>query len=119
MSEPSIFDSEVLLPDDDLAARSKTLLGFDARYERVKNQLHLLLHMDEIQVWNQKYYKGQLILGTLVADQYSLVIFHGDVGTGKTVMAECMANKLVEESGTEDSILFKMSNRVPWHGQGW
>ena len=112
MSEPSIFDSEVLLPDEDLAVRSKTLLGFDARYERVKNQLHLLLRMDQVQDWNKKFHGGHLALGTLVADQYPLVIFHGDVGTGKTAMAECMANRLVEESRTEDSTLFKMSNRV-------
>ena len=117
MSEPSIFDSEVPLPNEDLTARSKTLLGFDARYERVKNQLHLLLHMDQIQTWNQKNHDGQLALGTLVADQYPLVIFHGDVGTGKTTMAECIANKLVANTGTEDSILFKLSNRVRGTGK--
>lgn len=117
MSEPSIFDSEIILPDDQLAARSSTLLGFDVRYARVKNQLRLLLHVDQIQAWNQKNHGGKLALGTLVSDQYPLVIFHGDVGTGKTAMAECMANRLVEESRTEDSILFKMSNRVRGSGK--
>jgi predicted ribonuclease YlaK len=99
MSESSIFDNETLLPDDSLAERSKTLLGFDARYERVKNQLSLLLHIDQIQAWNLKNHGGQLALSTLVSDQYPLVIFHGDVGTGKTAMAECMANRLVEDPG--------------------
>tara|TARA_R110000850_G_scaffold268531_2_gene400172 strand:+ start:380 stop:1276 length:897 start_codon:yes stop_codon:yes gene_type:complete len=117
MSEPSIFDNETLLPDDSLAERSKTLLGFEARYKRVKNQLSLLLHIDQIQAWNQKNHGGQLALSTLVSDQYPLVIFYGDVGTGKTAMAECMANRLVEESRTEDSILFKMSNRVRGSGK--
>ena len=117
MSEASIFDSEIILPDDQLAARSRTLLGFDERFARVKNQLRLLLHVDQIQAWNQKNHGGQLALGTLVSDQYPLVIFHGDVGTGKTAMAECMANRLVEESRTEDSILFKMSNRVRGSGK--
>ena len=117
MSNPTIFDNETILPDDQLTARSHTLLGFDTRYARVKNQLRLLLHVDQIQAWNQKNHGGQLALSTLVADQYPLVIFHGDVGTGKTVMAECMANRLVEESKTEDSILFKMSNRVRGSGK--
>jgi len=117
MSEPSIFDSEILLPDDGLAARSRTLLGFDARYERIKNQLRLLLHIDQIETWNQKNHGGQLALSTLVADQYPLVVFYGDVGTGKTAMAECIANRLVEESRSEDSILFKMSNRVRGSGK--
>ena len=117
MSESRIFDSEIILPDDQLAARARTLLGFDARYARVKNQLRLLLHVDQIQAWNKKHHSGQLALGTLVSDQYPLVIFHGDVGTGKSAMAECMANRLVEESKTEDSILFKMSNRVRGSGK--
>lgn len=117
MSDASIFDSETILPDDQLAARSRTLLGFDERFARVKNQLRLLLHVDQIQAWNQKNHGGQLALGTLVSDQYPLVIFHGDVGTGKTAVAECMANRLVEESRTEDSILFKMSNRVRGSGK--
>ena len=50
------------------------------------------------------------------ADQYPLVVFHGDVGTGKTVTAECIANRLVAEAGAEDSILFKLSNRVRGSG---
>lgn len=117
MSGPSIFDSEIFLPDARLSERSKSLLGFEARYERIKNQLRLLLHVDQIQAWNQKNHAGKLALSTLVADQYPLVIFYGDVGTGKTAMAECMANRLVEESRTEDSVLFKMSNRVRGSGK--
>ena len=35
MTETSIFDSKTPLPDSILAARQKTLLGFDSRYERV------------------------------------------------------------------------------------
>ena len=117
MSEASIFDSEINLPDESLAERSGTLLGFEQRYNRVKNQLRLLLLMDQVKVWNQEHHEGKLVVGILVADQYPLVIFHGDVGTGKTAMAECLANRLVEESRTEDSILFKMSNRVRGSGK--
>ena len=117
MIEAGIFDSEVPLPDRKLAARSKTLLGFEVRFARIKNQLHLLLHMDQIQKWNQSYHSGQLALDTLVAEQYPLVIFHGDVGTGKTAMAECIANNLVMETNTEDSVLYKMSNRVRGTGK--
>ena len=35
MSQNDIFDSETLAPDDAFAARA--LLGFDARYARVRN----------------------------------------------------------------------------------
>lgn len=112
MSQASIFDSETPLPDDGLARRERMLLGFDARYARVHDQLRLLLNAGQLASWNTQHHAGKLALCELVAEQYPLVIFHGDVGTGKTVMAECIANRLVAEARSEDSILFKLSNRV-------
>lgn len=116
MSQPSIFDSETSLPSDALARREKTLLGFDTRYARVHEQLRLLLNVGGLGDWNRKYHKGKLVVCDLVAEQYPLAIFYGDVGTGKTATAECIANKLVAEAKSEDSILFKLSNRVRGKG---
>lgn len=116
MSQPSIFDSETPLPSEPLAKREKTLLGFDARYARVHDQLRLLLNVGGLGNWNRKHHGGKLAICDLVAEQYPLVIFHGDVGTGKTAMAECIANRLVAEARSEDSILFKLSNRVRGSG---
>lgn len=112
MSESRAFDSETPLPDDTLAQREKTLLGFDARYGRVRDQLRLLLQADELAAWNKRHHKGRLALAQLAAEQYPLIIFHGDVGTGKTVAAECIANRLVAEARAGDAVLFKLSNRV-------
>ena len=112
MSEASPFESQTPLPDDLLLAREKNLLGFRERFDKVHDQLRLLLHSGELQAWNKKHHKGKLALVDLVAEQYPLVVFHGDIGTGKTAMAECIANRLVAESRSEDSILFKLSNRV-------
>lgn len=116
MSETSIFDSEVPLPDEVLARREKTLLGFAGRYARVHDQLRLLLNVGQLANWNRQHHGGRLALCDLVAEQYPLAIFHGDVGTGKTATAECMANRLVAEARSEDSILFKLSNRVRGSG---
>jgi AAA+ superfamily predicted ATPase len=116
MAEPSVFDSEIPLPDDRLAARARTLLGFDARYARVKNHLRLMLGGDEIAAWNKRHHGGCLGLCDLIADQYPLALFHGDVGTGKSAFAECIANRLVTEAKARDSVLFKLSNRVRGRG---
>lgn len=116
MSQPSIFDSEIALPSDNLAARERTLLGFDQRYVRVHDQLRLLLNVGALGEWNRKHHGGKLSICDLVAEQYPLVIFHGDVGTGKTAMAECIANRLVVEARSSDSMLFKLSNRVRGNG---
>lgn len=117
MMQTNIFDRETVLPDDDLTKCEKKLLGFGERYTRVHDQLSLLLNIGEIGAWNNKYHRGKLALCDLVEEQYPLVIFHGDVGTGKTAMAECIANHLITESRTEDSVLFKLSNRVRGSGK--
>jgi SpoVK/Ycf46/Vps4 family AAA+-type ATPase len=117
MSEPNVFDREMPLPDDELAARSRRLLGFDTRYARVRDHLRLMLSSAELVGWNKKYHGGHLGLCDLVSEQYPLAIFHGDVGTGKTAMAECIANRLVTEARVQDSVLFKLSNRVRGRGR--
>jgi AAA+ superfamily predicted ATPase len=117
MSQATVFDSQTPLPDRELAARARGLLGFDARYERIRNQLRLLLRADELGAWSERHHRARLPLCEHVAGQYPLVVFHGDVGTGKTATAECVANRLVAEAGVEDSILFKLSNRVRGSGR--
>jgi len=116
MAEASVFDSEIPLPDERLEARARTLLGFDACYARVKNHLRLMLGADELAAWNKRHHGGRLGLCDLIADQYPLAIFHGDVGTGKSAFAECIANRLVTEAKARDSVLFKLSNRVRGRG---
>lgn len=116
MTQHVIFDSETLVPDAALAAREPTLLGFDQRYARVHNQLRLLLSSGSLEGWSQKHHGAKLVICDRVADQYPLVIFYGDVGTGKTAMAECIANRLMTETRSEESMLFRLSNRVRGSG---
>lgn len=117
MSKSSVFDAVIELPELKLAEREKVLLGFEGRYERIRNQLRLLLDQNQLPAWSNTYHKSVLPICNLVTDQYPLVIFYGDVGTGKTATAECIANRIVRESRTEDSALFKLSNRVRGSGK--
>jgi SpoVK/Ycf46/Vps4 family AAA+-type ATPase len=113
----NIFELELPLPDQGITTREKTLLGFEERYIKVRDRIRLLLNESEIAAWNKKFHAGHLQLANLIRQQYPLVIFYGDVGTGKTETAECIANRLIKESGVEDSMLFKLSNRVRGSGK--
>ena len=117
MNQADIFESRTVLPDQRLTAKGETLLGFEVRYNRVRNQLAFLLNLRQLADWNREHHRGELAICDLVAEQHPLVLFHGDVGTGKTAMAECIANRLVLESRTEDSVLFKLGNRVRGSGR--
>lgn len=117
MTQQSIFDSETVVPDADLAAREPTLVGFERRYARVRDQMRLLLGGDLLADWSRRHHGAVLPICGRVADQYPLAIFHGDVGTGKTATAECVANRLMTEAGAEDSLIFRLSNRVRGSGK--
>ncbi len=118
MTTDSVFDHEVSLPDDDLTCKAQGLVGFEGRYQRVQRQLQLLLRLDELSDWGKRHHgRKDLPLCHLIAEQYPLVIFYGDVGTGKTATAECIANRLATEARVEDSILFKLGNRVRGSGK--
>jgi AAA+ superfamily predicted ATPase len=117
VSQASFFDKEMPLPDAALARTEKTLLGFEQRYVRIRNQLDLLLSLGELAGWSKRFHGEILPICGFVAEQYPLVVFYGDVGTGKSATAECAANRWVTESRSEDSILFKLSNRVRGSGK--
>ena len=117
MSHTKIFDSEVPLPDGGLSKRGKTLLGFDTRYTRVRDRLRLLLQQGDLPAWSVRHHGSKVAICDLIAEQYPLAIFHGDVGTGKTATAECIANRLISESKIEDCVLFRLSNRVRGTGK--
>lgn len=116
-TQNAIFDSEIVVPSPELATRERTLLGFDRRYGRVRDQLRLLLSADMLGDWGRRHHRAVLPICDRVADQYPLVIFHGDVGTGKTAVAECIANRLMTEARCEDSMIFRLSNRVRGSGK--
>lgn len=109
----SVFESETVLPSKELTARAKTLLGFEGLYSRVSNQLRLLINADQIEAWSKKQHGGKrLVMVDLLREQYPFAIFYGDVGTGKSAMAETIGNRIAADSKIEDCMLYKLSNRV-------
>ena len=115
----SVFAAKIVLPDEGLAGKALTLIGFDGRYARVHDRLQLLLRLADLPTWSRSHYDQVVPLCGLIAEQYPLVVFYGDVGTGKSATAEGIANRLVAEAGgaAEDSTLFKLSNSVRGSGK--
>ncbi len=111
----TLFELEVPLPDTRLTAQAQRLVGFKARYERMHQNLRLLIDKDGLEAWSKKYYRKHVALIDSLLDRYPLVVFHGDVGTGKTATAEASANALANELGKE-AMLFKLSTQVRGSG---
>src|SRR5579883_895755 len=107
----ALFEFEAELPDNRLSRLAGRLVGFKARFDRLRQDLRLLVDREGLEKWSKQHYGRRLPLLDAVLDRYPLAVFHGDVGTGKTVTAEVAASVLTKELGKE-ARLFKLSTRV-------
>jgi SpoVK/Ycf46/Vps4 family AAA+-type ATPase len=105
------FELKRELPDGDLLALAERLVGFRRRFERIGQQMRLLTDLDGVRKWAESHHGTDQALTAALGDRYPLVIFHGDVGTGKTATAEAAAAVLCQEIDT-DGFLLKLSTRV-------
>jgi len=110
-----LFELELELPNERLRELPKRLIGFDNRFQALHRDLRLLADLDGLAKWSKKHYGCLLPLVQRVQDRYPLVIFHGDVGTGKTETAEAASDLLTRELKKE-GMLFKLSTRVRGSG---
>ncbi len=111
----ALFELEVQLPDARLTAQAERLIGFKTRFERIHQDLLLLIDKEGLERWSKQHYHSRLPLLDSLLDRYPLVVFHGDVGTGKTATAEAVSNAIAKELGKE-AMLFKLSTRVRGSG---
>lgn len=99
------------LPDEGLRAQGERLVGFAARFERLRGQMRLLTEVEGVRAWAREHHGGGEGLPGALGDRYPLVIFEGDVGTGKTASAEAAADGLARLLDVEGHLL-KLSTRV-------
>ena len=93
------------LPANTLTEQAEGLIGFEWRYEKIARQLKLILERDGVESWSRKHYGRVIDACRWAGNRHALCIFSGDVGTGKTVTAECIANRLSREMGREGRLL--------------
>jgi SpoVK/Ycf46/Vps4 family AAA+-type ATPase len=111
----SIFDNTIDLPNTGIKERTANLIGFEAKFQRIYGNLKLLLDQEGLKAWSKKYHKLELPVIEQLTERYPLIILAGDAGTGKTVSAEAIADRMVRELKREGFFL-KLSTRVRGEG---
>ena len=109
------FDTQQELPSRELENIAETLVGFERHYEALKKHLMVVLMSDRVDEWSRQYHHKIIRLCKVIQQRYPLFLFSGDVGTGKTVTAECAANRLTKDMGKK-GFLLKLSARVRGKG---
>lgn len=83
-----IFEEVKEFPDTDAKRRFAGLVGLDDVKERLLKEAQLLLNHDALATWSKKHHGCHLPLIETFRDRPGLFLFAGDVGTGKTALAE-------------------------------
>ena len=112
----NIFDAEEDLPSRRLADMAASLVGFERRYGKLKGHLQMMLFPSELEAWSRQHYGSVVPLCQVIQQRHPLFLFSGDVGTGKTVTAECAAERITRDLD-KDGFLLKLSTRVRGKGK--
>lgn len=102
------FEFVRTFPDPIAQASYESLVGIDHIKHRLSQEAAIMLNPDSLTAWSEHFYKKQLDIIGLFRKRPPLFIFSGDVGTGKTALAESFADQVATSEGIEVT-LYKLS----------
>src|SRR5713101_4551047 len=93
-----IFEEVREYPDPSAARRFAALVGLDEVKGRLLKEARLLLDPESLAAWSTKHHGRKAAIINLFRDRPPLFIFAGDVGTGKTALAETFGDAVAREA---------------------
>lgn len=111
-----LFDQRQMYPDPDARTRLGRLIGLDEQKSRLAKILGLLVHPAGLEAWSNKHHPGATALLDTVLRRPPLVILAGDVGSGKTELAETIGDAVARQEKI-DITLFPLSLATRGKGQ--
>ena len=110
-----LFDRPVTYPDAGARERLDNLVGLDEHKARLAKILGLLINPTSLESWASKYHPGADKLLDAVHRRPPLVVLAGDIGSGKTELAETIGDHVARREKV-DITLYPMSLAI--RGQG-
>lgn len=106
--EEDFYDQVVDFPNPQARQSYKELVGLDEIKTNLVNETHMLLVPQSVHQWSQEHYDEHLALVEDFLSRAPLIVFSGDVGTGKTALAESFPDVIARQAEM-DMQLFRMS----------
>lgn len=110
-----LFERCLDYPDSDARERLARLIGLDNHKVRLSKMLGLLVNPNGLKAWAEKNHPGADSVVTSVLRRPPLVVLAGDVGSGKTELAETIGDAVARQEDI-DITLFPLS--LSSRGQG-
>jgi SpoVK/Ycf46/Vps4 family AAA+-type ATPase len=118
MTTPSLddlFEPRQTLPDPAFKARFDRLVGLDDQKLRLAKTLGVLVNLQGLTDWQRSHHPRASGLIEVVRRRPPLVVLEGDVGSGKTELAETIGDAVARQEGI-DITVFPLS--LATRGQG-
>ena len=93
----NLFEERVAFPDPDARERLARLVGLDAHKTRLARMLAVLINPQSVRSWLDSYHPGATTIVDLMMRRPPLIIHFGDVGTGKTELAETIGDYVARQ----------------------
>jgi AAA+ superfamily predicted ATPase len=110
-----LFERRITYPDIEPQARLAALVGLDDQRNRLAKILGLLVNPEGLAVWAKRHHPGAKALLDTILRRPPLVVLAGDVGSGKTELAETIGDAVARQEKIDITLLpLSLSTR----GQG-
>ena len=101
----SLFERKMAYPQPNARERLARLVGLDEHKEKLTKILALLVHPGGLMRWGDEHHPGARQLIDSVLHRPPLVILAGDVGSGKTELAETIGDAVARQEDIEVHLL--------------
>jgi AAA+ superfamily predicted ATPase len=92
-----LFGQVLQYPDPDAQERFASLVGIDDIKRRVVADAVLLIDPSRLEQWSERHHEAVIRAAVEVTRRTPLIVFAGDVGTGKTELAETFADSVARD----------------------
>src|SRR5687768_17545174 len=101
----SLFEGRSSFPHPSAQERLSQLVGLDDHISRLTKVLGLLVNPGGLKRWRERHHPGAGLLVDSVLKRPPLVILGGDVGSGKTELAETIGDAVARQERLEIDLL--------------